>query len=803
MPSISLQTAESQQTVQVVLPLRHQGPAFPNGAGFVTDAEPSSSSKALANTRYLADQLMSEYDCHIELLPARGSGHGAFTDPSNKEAVHDRPYAAVSIIGGADAVQKVRDILFQAQLLQHYEYKPVESGEGQISGIAQALFGTDLAIAKGQHEKDQLTESIQGNRKEIFLLHYRNLARSLERNEKCFTAEVSIPSSIAGLVTGRAGDEQIGALLQKGVVVDVVGNCSIEAIGSAEETAVLFLSSQDRTALEEAKKEIQKMVDASKVFHETLACTERLQEWLGATCKERIEGLASFFAVSVAFSAEGIRISGGSPGPILALVQEIWRMTYDRHQMTVWFPPNSDTSARAELIEHVAQGSGLEVVCSHGHTLELEGRYEELQVALRVLCAWPIPAQVRYRLTHSEEVREFISGKKDGKLIKIMKETGVSLSLHPQENAAGGHIEIEMTSHDAEALLAALDSLLGEFPAEHCFYLSDAHHKRLIGHGGKNIQRVMKKHAVYVKFLSTDEAKVQAGLEAYDRMPRGHQTRIPNVLIKTPAKNHLALDVAKLEILALAEEREIVVQRRPLKLSRRNLLTAKEHARSKLHELMGHYTERLDFQIVPEKRLPSSQDDDCFPIEVAGDTAAMASFFEAFAASENNILLALLYAQPPPAQSPPLTPLAMTPASPSFSAALTGNYSAVSWSSSIKSQQSWTGTSDSPDLFRLFPSAVFSSPVESKSISKYAAATTPTLSDASSLEMRSLLSDLEPNGKLFDPRIGSEVKAARHIAACDGNCTNHYRLTSSMVDFIRLDWDSLAARKKSTGALCG
>jgi predicted PilT family ATPase len=56
-------------------------------------------------------------------------------------------------------------------------------------------------------------------------------------------------------------------------------------------------------------------------------------------------------------------------------------------------------------------------------------------------------------------------------------------------------------------------------PAEIGFYIPETHHKRIIGVGGKSIQRIMKQFGVYVKFsggASKDET---------------------NVIARTPAKN--------------------------------------------------------------------------------------------------------------------------------------------------------------------------------------------------------------------------------------------------------------------------
>ncbi len=78
-------------------------------------------------------------------------------------------------------------------------------------------------------------------------------------------------------------------------------------------------------------------------------------------------------------------------------------------------------------------------------------------------------------------------------------------------------------------------------PAEISFFVPEAYHKRIIGVGGKNIQRIMKKYGVYVKFSNAEEF---ASLGGYFE-------NIDNVIARTPAKNSENLDQLKESIAEL------------------------------------------------------------------------------------------------------------------------------------------------------------------------------------------------------------------------------------------------------------
>lgn len=129
----------------------------------------------------------------------------------------------------------------------------------------------------------------------------------------------------------------------------------------------------------------------------------------------------------------------------------------------------------------------------------------------------------------SNDQREFISGKKSGKINKIMKTSGAKIKFVPFSEY---NFIIEVESNNFNKALDGLSLLQEELPAEISFYVPEVYHKRIIGVGGKNIQRIMKKYGVYVKFSNAEEFAALGGY--YDNED--------NVVARTPMKNQVNLD---------------------------------------------------------------------------------------------------------------------------------------------------------------------------------------------------------------------------------------------------------------------
>jgi hypothetical protein len=155
-----------------------------------------------------------------------------------------------------------------------------------------------------------------------------------------------------------------------------------------------------------------------------------------------------------------------------------------------------------------------------------------------------------FRVESSNEQRDFISGKKNGKINKIMKTSGAKIRFMPFINDYNFIIEVESTSFTKA--LDGLTLLQEELPAEISFYVPESYHKRIIGVGGKNIQRIMKKYGVYVKFSNTEEFASLGG----------YYNNEDNVVARTPMKNQINLDNLRHAVMELIhpKDRDYVIE---------------------------------------------------------------------------------------------------------------------------------------------------------------------------------------------------------------------------------------------------
>ena len=71
------------------------------------------------------------------------------------------------------------------------------------------------------------------------------------------------------------------------------------------------------------------------------------------------------------------------------------------------------------------------------------------------------------------------------------------------------NFNIDVNAQSYESMKQGLTLVEQEMPASISFHVPDQYHKRIIGIGGQHIQRIMKKHSVFVKFSNAmDRGKI-------------------------------------------------------------------------------------------------------------------------------------------------------------------------------------------------------------------------------------------------------------------------------------------------------
>lgn len=234
--------------------------------------------------------------------------------------------------------------------------------------------------------------------------------------------------------------------------------------------------------------------------------------------------------------------------------------------------PDPQTGMRAPspadvrtMLSDICTNSGAEVSFEN-LTFTINGSDDAVKAAMMVINQIPFvkrsPYQIRVKIELANEHKEFVSGKKNGKINKIMGQSECGIrsqrAFRNTDMSSTGNVQIifdgfneynfyiDVCGNQYEATRNGLDLVEQEMPASISFHVPDQYHKRIIGIGGQHIQRIMKKYSVFVKFSN-----------AMDRGGMGKEdddVKVDNVICRTPARNAQSLDLVKQEIMDMVEK---------------------------------------------------------------------------------------------------------------------------------------------------------------------------------------------------------------------------------------------------------
>lgn len=199
-------------------------------------------------------------------------------------------------------------------------------------------------------------------------------------------------------------------------------------------------------------------------------------------------------------------------------------------------------------------------------TFSINGSDDAVKAAMIVIYQIPFVKraqyQIRVKIELANEHKEFVSGKKNGKINKIMGQSMLPMMLPTKIPTADildtGNVQIifdgfneynfyiDVCGAQYDATKNGLDLVEQEMPASISFHVPDQYHKRIIGIGGQHIQRIMKKYSVFVKFSN---AMDRGGIGKED-----DDVKVDNVICRTPARNAQSLDMVKQEIMDMVEK---------------------------------------------------------------------------------------------------------------------------------------------------------------------------------------------------------------------------------------------------------
>ena len=204
--------------------------------------------------------------------------------------------------------------------------------------------------------------------------------------------------------------------------------------------------------------------------------------------------------------------------------------------------PSPSANEVRDVMTDIAAYSGAEVSFSK-NSFMFYGLDDDVKIALeqmnKIAFANCTPHQIRCKIELAAEHKEFVSGKKNGKINKIMGNSNVQI-MFENFNEYDFFIDVSATKYDCA--INGLALVEQELPASVSFHVPDVYHKRIIGMGGQHIQRIMKKYSVFVKF--TNAMELSHGDKDLNDM-----SKVDNVICRTPARNAANLEMVKGEIM--------------------------------------------------------------------------------------------------------------------------------------------------------------------------------------------------------------------------------------------------------------
>jgi len=150
---------------------------------------------------------------------------------------------------------------------------------------------------------------------------------------------------------------------------------------------------------------------------------------------------------------------------------------------------------------------------------------------------------------------------------------------------------IDVSGTDA-SVLQGLTLLQEELPAEVSFHVPEGYHKRIIGIGGRNIQRIMKKYGVYVKFSNAEEFAALGG----------YHDNEDNVVARTPSKNASNLENLKQSVMEIVNPKDKDYVNETLSIPRRYHRTLLGEKAIFIHDIEAKTNSRVRF---PDKETAS------------------------------------------------------------------------------------------------------------------------------------------------------------------------------------------------------
>ncbi|KAL9003656.1 MAG: hypothetical protein Q9188_003479 [Gyalolechia gomerana] len=323
----------------------------------------------------------------------------------------------------------------------------------------------------------------------------------------------------------------------------------------------VYITGDNIESITQAKKKLHELVVNTKCYVKNVNVSAHKIDSILLDRLDKVRKVMETNGSYVLFPQLGsqrglIRVQGTEILHVERTVREIMALAGQFYGASWWLmlPDNAQgTGMRAPspadirtMLSDICTNSGADVGFDK-LTFSINGSDDSVKAAMMVIQQIPFVKraqyQIRVKIELANEHKEFVSGKKNGKINKIMGQSNVQIIF---DGFNEYNFYIDVCGAQYEATKNGLDLVEQEMPASISFHVPDQYHKRIIGIGGQHIQRIMKKYSVFVKFSN-----------AMDRGGGGKEDddiKVDNVICRTPARNAQSLDLVKQEIMDMVEK---------------------------------------------------------------------------------------------------------------------------------------------------------------------------------------------------------------------------------------------------------
>ncbi|KAI9828239.1 MAG: hypothetical protein M1826_006065 [Phylliscum demangeonii] len=323
----------------------------------------------------------------------------------------------------------------------------------------------------------------------------------------------------------------------------------------------VFITGPDRQNIVQAKHKLSELVRVTKCYVKDVVVTASKIDAMLVDRLDKIRKISEINGSFILFPQIGtqrsvIRVQATEMLYVERTIREIMTLAGQFYSASWWIllpDPVSANGMRAPspsdirtMLSDICTNSGADVSFDK-LTFSINGSDDAVKAAMMVIYQIPFVKraqyQMRVKIELANEHKEFVSGKKNGKINKIMGQSNVQIIF---DGFNEYDFYIDVCGGQYEAVKNGLDLVEQEMPASISFHVPDQYHKRIIGIGGQHIQRIMKKYSVFVKFSN---AMDRGGVGKED-----DDVKVENVICRTPARNAQNLDLVKQEIMDMVEK---------------------------------------------------------------------------------------------------------------------------------------------------------------------------------------------------------------------------------------------------------